>query len=103
MAAGVMVRVLRVRRGWVITAGETTGRGRNFPPLVLILFTVPVGFAVRVAVVHVLAVGTGMGEPLQTFAALEWFLAAVQPLVLREVVLVLEGLWTLDALVGTLT
>lgn len=50
-----------------------------------------------------LAVGTRVREPFETLAALEWFLAAVQPLVLRQVVFVLEGLWTLDALVGTLT
>lgn len=53
--------------------------------------------------VHVLAVGTRVRESLETFATLEWFLAAVQPLVLRQVVFVFEGLWTLDALVGTLT
>lgn len=85
------------------TAGGETGRGRNFPSLVLILFAVPVGLAVRVAVVHVLAVRSGVREPLQALAALEWFLAAVQALVLRQVVFVLEGLWTLDALVGALT
>lgn len=50
-----------------------------------------VGLAVVGPVVHVLAVGAGVGKPLETLLALEWFLAAVEPLVLREVVLVLEG------------
>jgi len=41
-------------------------------------------------VVDVLAVGAGMGEPLEAFVALERFLAGVEADVLREVVLVLE-------------
>lgn len=93
--------MVRQRGRWEIATGQT-GRGRNFPSLVLILFAVPVRFAVRVAVVHVLAVGTRVRESLQTLAALEWFLAAVQSLVLCEMVFVLEGLWTLDAFVGAL-
>ena len=39
-----------------------------------------------------LAVGTRVGEALQTLLALVGLLAAVQPLVLRQMVLVLEGL-----------
>lgn len=53
--------------------------------------------------VHVLAVAARVREALQALGALKWLLAAVQTLVLREVVLVLEGLWTLYALVGSLT
>lgn len=62
-----------------------------------------VGLAVRVPVVHVLAVRTRMGEPLQALAALERLLAAVQTLVLGQMVLVLEGFRTLVALVRPLT
>lgn len=96
-----MVRQRRGSRHWRVATGD--GWGRNFPPLILILFTFPVGLAVRVSMVHMLAVGTRVRESFETFATLEWFLAAVQPFVLRQVVLVFEGLWTLDALVGTLT
>lgn len=53
--------------------------------------------------VHVLAVGAGVGELLEALAALEGLLAGVQALVLREVVLVLERLRALHALVGPLT
>lgn len=86
----------------VETSGSGGGRGRNFPSPVLILFAIPVRLAVRVAVVHVLAVRARVGEPLQALAALEGLLAAVQALVLRQVVLVLERFRTLEAFVGTL-
>ena len=49
--------------------------------------------------VNVLAVGTRVGEALQTLLALVGLLPAVQPLVLRQVVLVLEGLGTVFTLV----
>lgn len=100
----VLVLVMGTGGGSSHRSGVTPGDGwgRNFPPLILILFAVPVGLAVRVAVVHVLAVRTGVGESLQTLAALERLLAAVQPLVFRQVVLVFERLRTFDALVGTL-
>lgn len=96
-----MVRQHRGSRHGRVSTGD--GWGRNFPSLILILFTFPVGLAVRVSVVHVLAVGSGVRESFEAFATLEWFLAAVQPLVLCQVVFVLEGLWTLDALVRALT
>ena len=48
--------------------------------------------------VHVLAVGAGVGEPLQTLLALERLFAAMQPLVFGQVVLVLEGVQTLKHL-----
>jgi hypothetical protein len=67
------------------------------------LSLVPVGFADGEAVVHVLTVGARVGELLEALAALERLLAGVQPLVLRQVVLVLEGLWALHALVRPLT
>ncbi len=51
-----------------------------------------VGPAVLVAVVHVLAVGAAVREALAALAARERLLARVQPLVLGQVVLVLEGL-----------
>ena len=52
--------------------------------------------------VHVLAVGTRVREPLQAFHALKRLLSAVKTLVLGQMVLVLEGLRALVALVGTL-
>lgn len=42
-----------------------------------------VRFAVRVTMVHVLAIGTRMREPFETFTALERLFAAVKALVLR--------------------
>lgn len=53
--------------------------------------------------VHVLAVAARVGEALQALGALEGLLAGVQTLVLRQVVLVLEGLGAVHALIGTLT
>jgi hypothetical protein len=53
--------------------------------------------------VHVLAVGAGVGEPLQTLLALERLFAAMQSLVFRQVVLVLEGFRAHVALVRALT
>ena len=50
------------------------------------------GLAVLVAVVHVLGVGAGVGEALAALLALEGLLSGVQAPVLRQVVLVLEGL-----------
>ena len=55
------------------------------------------------AVIHMLAVRTRMREALETLLALEGLLAAVQTLVLRQVMLVFECLGTHVALVGTLT
>ena len=49
--------------------------------------------------VNVLAVGTRVGEALQTLLALVGLFPAVQPLVLRQVVLVLEGLGTVFTLI----
>lgn len=40
--------------------------------------------------VHVLAVGAGVGEALEALGALEGLLAAVQSLVFRQVMLVLK-------------
>ena len=62
-----------------------------------------VRLAVGVTVVHVLAVRTRMGEALQALGALEGLLAAMEALVFREVVFVLEGLRALVALVWALT
>ena len=53
--------------------------------------------------VHVLTVRTRMREPLEAFLTLEGFLTAVQPLVLRQMVLVLERFGAHVALVRTLT
>ena len=53
--------------------------------------------------IHVLTVGARMGEALETLLALERLLAAVQALVLRQVVLVLESFGAHVALVGPLT
>lgn len=64
---------------------------------------IPVGLADGEPVVHVLAVGAGMGELLEALEALEGFLAGVEALVLGQVVLVLERLWAHFALVGPLT
>lgn len=85
-----------------VEASGGGARGRNFPSPVLILFTIPVRLAVRVAVVHVLAVRARVGEPLQALAALEGLFAGVEPLVFRQVVLVLERLRTFEAFVGAL-
>lgn len=49
-----------------------------------------------------LGIGAGVGEPLETLLALEGLLAAVQPFMLRQVVLVLEGLGAHLAFVRTL-
>ena len=51
--------------------------------------------------VNVLRIGAAVREPLEAFGTLERFLAAVQPAVLRQVVLVLESLVTLGTLVRT--
>lgn len=64
---------------------------------------IPVGLADGEPVVHVLAVGAGVGELLEALEALERFLAGVQALVLRQVVLVLERLRAHLALVWPLT
>lgn len=53
--------------------------------------------------VHVLAVAARVGEALQALGALKWLLAGMQTLVLRQVMLVLEGLGAVHALVGSLT
>lgn len=62
-----------------------------------------VGLAVGVSVIHVLTVGARMGESLETLGTLEGLLATVESLVLRQMVLVLEGLRTLGTLVRSLT
>jgi hypothetical protein len=62
----------------------------------------PVWLAVRVPVVHVLRVAARVAEPLQTLVALEWFLSAMEALVFREVVLVLERLIAYVAFVRAL-
>lgn len=53
--------------------------------------------------VHVLTVRTRVRETFQTLATLERLLAAVQTLVLGEVVFVLKRFGTFIALMGTLT
>lgn len=63
---------------------------------------IPVRFAVRIPVVHVLAVGSRMGEALKAFGTLEGFFTAVQSFVLGQMVLVLERLGAVNALVRTL-
>lgn len=68
----------------------------------LVASLVSVGLADGEAVVHVLAVGARVRELLEALAALVGLLPRVQPLVLRQVVLVLEGLRALHALVRTL-
>ena len=52
--------------------------------------------------VDVLAVGAGVREALEALGALKRLLARVQPLVLRQVVLVLERLVAVGALVRSL-
>lgn len=64
---------------------------------------ISVRFAVRIAVVHVLAVRSGVRETFQAFAALKWLLAAVQTLVFSQMVFVFERFRTFEAFVGTLT
>jgi hypothetical protein len=54
-------------------------------------------------VVHVLAVRTRVREAFEALGTLERLFAAVQPLVLRQVVLVLERLVAHVALVRSLT
>lgn len=61
-----------------------------------------VGLAIAEPVVHVLTVRARMGEALQALRALEGFLATVQTLVLRQVMLVLERLVAHVALVRPL-
>lgn len=61
------------------------------------------GPAIGEAVVHVLAIRARMGEALETLLALERLLAAVQTLVLRQVVLVLERFRAHVALIRPLT
>lgn len=63
---------------------------------------VSVWLADREPVVHVLAVGAGVRELLETLAALERLLAGVQPLVFSQVVLMLESLRTFQAFVRSL-
>jgi len=53
-------------------------------------------------VVHVLAVRAGVREPFHALGTLERFLAAVQPLVLGQVVFVFERLRAHVALVRSL-
>lgn len=74
----------------------------NCPEVLESRHLIPVRLAVRVSVVHVLTVGSRVREALKAFGALERFLAAVQSLVLRQMVLVLERFRTVDALVRTL-
>lgn len=52
--------------------------------------------------VHVLAVGAGVGEALEALGALEGLLAAVQSLVFRQVMLVLKCFRALLTLVRPL-
>lgn len=66
----------------------------------VLLFSV--GLAVRVTVVHVLAVGAGVREALEALGALEGLFAAVQPLVFSQMMLVLERSWTLHAFIWPL-
>lgn len=66
-------------------------------------FLFSVGLAVRVAVVHVLAVGARVREAFEALTALERLLAAVQPFVFGQVVLVLERFGALVAFVRPLT
>lgn len=64
---------------------------------------VSVRLADRKPVVHVLAIGAGVRELLEALAALERFLAGMQPLVLGEVMLVLKRFRALQTLVRSLT
>lgn len=66
----------------------------------VLLFSV--GLAVRITMIHVLAVGAGVGEALEALGALEGLFAAVQPLVFSQMMLVLERSWTLHTFVGPL-
>ena len=81
----VLGRVKRITRGeWL----RPLGSAGLLLELLLLLLVRP---TVLVAVVHVLAVGARMRESFATLAALKRLLASVQPLVLSEVMLVLEG------------
>lgn len=70
--------------------------------VLVVLVWVLVFTAVRVAVVHVLGVRAGVREALATFVTLVGFLSGVQPAVLNQVVLMLEGLVADLALMRTL-
>lgn len=62
-----------------------------------------VRFAVGVSMVHVLAVGAGVREAFEAFAALEGFFSRVQSLVFSQMVLMFEGFWAFLAFVWALT
>ncbi|KYN33792.1 hypothetical protein ALC56_11868 [Trachymyrmex septentrionalis] len=66
----------------------------------VLLFSVR--FAIRITMIHVLAVGAGVREALEALGALEGLFAAVQPLVFSQMMLVLERSWTLHTFVGPL-
>lgn len=67
-----------------------------------LLAILSVRLAVAEPVVHVLTVRARVGKALEALLALKRFLAAVQPLVLRQVVLVLESLFAHITLVRPL-
>lgn len=67
----------------------------------VLLFSVR--FAIRVPVVHVLAIGARMRKALEALGTLEGLFATVQAFVLSQVMLVLERLRALLALVGPLS
>jgi hypothetical protein len=64
---------------------------------------VRIGFTVGVSMVHVLAVGAGVRKALPALIALKRLRPRVEPEVLREVMLVLEGLLTRITLVRALS
>lgn len=66
----------------------------------ILLFSIRL--AVRVTMIHVLAVGAGVREALEALGALEGLFAAVQSLVFGQMVLVLERPWALHAFVRPL-
>lgn len=68
----------------------------------MVLVWILVFAAVSIAVVHVLGVRAGMRKALATFVTLVRFLSRVEPTVLDQMVLVLEGFFADVALMWTL-
>lgn len=66
----------------------------------VLLFSV--GLAVRITMIHVLAIGAGVREALEALGTLEGLFAAVQSFVFSQMMLVLERSWTLQTFVGPL-
>lgn len=80
--------------------GERSNLGKRASAEQTLLFSI--GLAVRITMIHVLAIGAGVREALEALGALEGLFAAVQPFVFSQMMLVLERSWTLRTFVGPL-